>query len=372
MNKEDETLDYLNVEYPSIIICKDDLIKVLSIVQKLSQPNSSSIECSSLSFFPKWDLNTLDLMITNNLTYFKMSVELLGDKSKELKDVFAIKVDFLNKIKPFLRDKVLFYKKDDNLYIRLIDGDLIVNYLVPSVEKLTFTSLIKELIYETRVNSFCNLLSTYKSLQNDFTDKWLTFDGTKVCFCGSTYYAESTLKTPRMCLLFADIDLLVRLAQFYNDCALEIYSTESDIPRLHVKVNNIEIELLNVLSNIQPLTIETLHNKISSVSYSVPTAALNRIFSLGISVPGIDNDYTMKYEDSRLLVILKSSKGDSEFNLVTTEIDTSQSNTSCIKASLSMTGKILNCINSEDTQIALNTIYTTFVGDNIKAIVINE
>ena len=76
------------------------------------------------------------------------------------------------------------------------------------------------------MRSITNLrsLSTYKSLQNDFTDKWLTFDGTKVCFCGSTYYAESALKTPRMCLLFADIDLLVRLAQFYSDCALEIYS----------------------------------------------------------------------------------------------------------------------------------------------------
>ena len=71
---EDETLDYLNVDYPSIVVCKDDLIKTLTLVSKISQPNSSSIECNSLAFVPKWESNTVELMITNDLTYFKISI----------------------------------------------------------------------------------------------------------------------------------------------------------------------------------------------------------------------------------------------------------------------------------------------------------
>ena len=369
---EDETLDYLNVDYPSIVVCKDDLVKTLTLVSKISQPNSSSIECNSLAFVPKWKSNTVDLMITNDLTYFKISIELLGDKTKALEDIFSIRVDFLNKIKPFLKDKVLFYKKGENLYVRLIDGDLLVNYLIPNYSKLTFTSSINSFIYEARVDSFCSLLSTYKSLQNDFADKWLTFDGEKACFCGSTYYVESKIRTPKMCLLFADVDLLIKLVQFYSESTLEFYSTDSIIPKLHIKVDDLEIEILNVLSSMQTSVINSLHDKISNPSYSVPTAALNRIFSLGNSVPDMESDYIMTYREDRLLVILKSSKGSSEFNLVTTELDKSQSDADTVEASLSVVGKILNCINSSQTEIALNKIYTTFVGDNLKAIIINK
>lgn len=315
-----QDLEYLKVNYESIILEKDDLVKTLNLASKIAHTSSSAIECNSITFIPNWNNRTLTLTVTNDLTYFKCKTELLGNGNC-LTDIFSIKVDTLNKLKTFFRDKILIYKKEGEFYIRLLDGDLLVDAKVPNMPKLAFTTVPNKLIFEAKIKSFTELLNSYKIMSDDFSDKWLSFDGEKLSLCGLNFYSETRFRSPLMCLLMQDVDLLIKLNQYYSEDVIQIFSTDSKIPKLYLKVGNIEIEILNVLSNINKTNIEKLSQFISVSSYSIETEALRRILAIAISLSNIDKDCILKVKDDSILVILKTSKGDSEFNLVTQKLE---------------------------------------------------
>lgn len=315
-----QDLEYLKVNYESIILEKDDLIKTLNLASKIAHTSSSAIECNSITFIPNWNNRTLTLTVTNDLTYFKCKTELLGNGNC-LTDIFSIKVDTLNKLKTFFRDKILIYKKEGEFYIRLLDGDLLVDAKVPNMSKLAFTTVPNKLIFEAKIKSFTELLNSYKIMSDDFSDKWLSFDGEKLSLCGLNFYSETRFRSPLMCLLMQDVDLLIKLNQYYSEDIIQIFSTDSKIPKLYLKVRNIEIEILNVLSNINKTNIEKLSQFISVSSYSIETEALRRILAIAISLSNIDKDCILRVRNDSILVILKTSKGDSEFNLVTQKLE---------------------------------------------------
>ena len=315
-----QDLEYLKVDYESIILEKEELIKTLNLASKIAHTSSTAIECNSITFIPNWEHRTLTLTVTNDLTYFKCKTELIG-AGNPLRDVFSIKVETLNKLKSFFRDKILIYKKNNEYYIRLLDGDLLLEARIPNMTKLAFTTVPSNLIFEAKVNTFAELLNSYKIMSDDFSDKWLAFDGEKLSLCGLNFYSETRFRSPIMCLLMQDVDLLIRLNQYYSEDMLQIFSTDSRIPKLYLKIGNIEIEILNVLSNINKTNIEKLSQFISTSSYSIETEALRRVLSIALNLSNIDKDCILKIKDDSILVILKTSKGDSEFNLVTQKLE---------------------------------------------------
>lgn len=315
-----QDLEYLKVDYESIILEKEELIKTLNLASKIAHTSSTAIECNSITFIPNWEHRTLTLTVTNDLTYFKCKTELIG-AGNPLRDVFSIKVETLNKLKSFFRDKILIYKKNNEYYIRLLDGDLLLEARIPNITKLAFTTVPSNLIFEAKVNTFTDLLNSYKIMSDDFSDKWLAFDGEKLSLCGLNFYSETRFRSPIMCLLMQDVDLLIRLNQYYSEDMLQIFSTDSRIPKLYLKIGNIEIEILNVLSNINKTNIEKLSQFISTSSYSIETEALRRVLSIALNLSNIDKDCILKIKDDSILVILKTSKGDSEFNLVTQKLE---------------------------------------------------
>ena len=367
-----EDLSYLKTEYNSIVLEKDELIKVLNLVSKVSHTNSSSIECSCLTFIPDWERKTLVLATTNDLTYFRANVELLGENSNALRDVFSIKIDTLNKIKQFFRNKVLIYKKESEFYIRLLDGDLLIHTAVPNMQRLTFTTSIKELIYENNVEDFTNILSIYSNMTDEYSDKWLSFDTEKLSLCGTTFYAETKLNTPLMCLLMTDVDLIIKLSQYYASSTLQIFSTDSVnyIPRLQLKVANIEIEILNVVSSLNKSTINTLTAFVEEPMYIIETDAVKRVINIALNLIDIEKDLRIKVSDKGIVIILKSSKGDSEFNLNTQKLK--ESSKKEVVLSVNTLNKIIGSINSEKIGICLGKVYTSISSENTRAIILNK
>ncbi|MBQ2639198.1 MAG: hypothetical protein IJF92_00325 [Bacilli bacterium] len=318
-----QDLEYLKTEHNSIILDRDELIKTLNLVSRIAHINSASIECNSLSFIPDWLHRTLTLSITNDLTYFKNKIELIGEDTHKLEDIFSIKIETLNKLKPYFREKILIYKKDSEFYIRLMDGDLLLTTKIPNMTKLAFTTSIENLIFESKVNTFSKLLQSYKNMSDDYSDKWLSFDGEKISLCGLNFYAETIFKSPIMCLLMTDVDLLIRLEQYYSEDIIQIFSTSSQIPKLQIKVGNIEIELLNVLSNINRNNIEKLSAFISTSTYSVPAEAFRRIMNIALTLNDMNKDCLIKVKNDNIVIILNDSKGASEFNLMTQKLERS-------------------------------------------------
>ena len=367
-----EDLSYLRTEYNSIVLEKDELIKTLNLVSKVSHTNSSSIECSCLTFIPDWERKTLTLTVTNDLTYFKNNVELLGESDKALTDIFSIKIETLNKIKQFFRNKVLIYKKESEFYVRLLDGDLLIHTAIPNMQRLYFTSSINSLVYKANVEDFCNILSIYGNMSDDYSDKWLSFDTEKLSLCGTTFYAETKIKTPLMCLLMSDIELIIKLSQYYSSDTIQIFSTDSvnSIPRLQIKVANIEIEVLNVLSSINETTISTLTTFVEEPTHVIETEAIKRIINIAMSLVDIEKDLRIKISDKGIVIILKSSKGDSEFNLNTQKLK--ESNKKEVILSVNTLNKIIGSINSEKIGICLGKVYTSISSENTRAIILNK
>lgn len=366
-----EDLSYLKTEYNYIIIEKDELIKTLDLISKIAHINSTSIECSSLAFIPNWSKRAVTLAVTNDLTYFRNTVELIGEPSKGLTEVFSIKIDTLNKIKLFLKEKILIYKKDSEFFIRLIDGDLLVHTMVPNLNRLAFTSSINELIYQNNVKTFCNYLSPYLNLYNDYSDKWLSFDEEKISLCGLNFYAETDFKSSLMCFLMTDVELFSRLEKYYFDKDIFIYSTDSTIPKVQIKVENIEIEVLNIISSINKSNIEKLSSFISEPEYSVSVDAFKRVMNIAMNLPDIKKDCIIKFKENNIVIILSSSKGDSEFNL-RAQILVEKHNLNEVKLNVDILNKIINSFNSEWVNLALNKVYTTFSSLGVKAIILNK
>lgn len=362
--------DYLKTDYKSLVIDKDELIKTLDLVSRVAQTNSNYIESNSLSFIPDWEHKSLILSVNNTLTYFKNTVEIMGNSNNAIEEAFSIKIDTLNKIKSYFKDKVLIYQKEDNYYIRLIDGDLLLSTKSPDITRLVLPTVAEDTIYEDKVNRFCKILSYYKNMADSYSDKWLSFDGEKLSLCGLNFYAETEIKTPIMCFLMTDVDLLIKLDRYYSDNTIQIFNTLNK-SKLHIKVGSIEIELLNVLSNINKSSIDKLSSFISKTSYSISSEALKRVLNIALSLSEINKDCTIKVKNNNIVIILNDSKGESEFNLMTQKLDF-KSEVEEVKLNVDTLSKIVNSINANQIELALNKIYTTVHGDNIKTIILNK
>lgn len=365
-----EDLDYLRTEYKSVVLDKNELLKTLNLISKVAHINSSSIECNSLTFIPNPNTKTLTLAVTNDLTYFNSKVELLGEKEKCLNKAFSIKVETLNKLKPYFKEKILIFMKENEYYIRLIDGDLLLDTKIPDLTRLSFTTSINKLILEIPIKSFSDTLNFYKKVADDYSDKWISFDGERISLCGLNFYSETKVITPRMCMLISDVDLLTRLEQYYPEENLKIYSTDSKVPKLHIQVGGIEIEILNVISNINTTNIEKLSKYVSNSTYEVETEALNRVLNMATTLSGMERNCILKIKDESIVIILKHSKGDSEFNLRTQKLS-GESEQKEVKLNVNILSKLVSSMNSDRLSLTLNKIYTTIVSDNTKAIILN-
>lgn len=366
-----ENLDYLITEYESFVIDKNDLLKVLDLTSKITRTNSPAITNNSITFILNWNQELVEMCTTNDLTYFRYKAQLLGRKFKCLTGSISIKVDLLNKLKGYYRDKILIYKKDDNYYIRLIDGDLLINVSRVNTSRLSFTEVKQDCLINLSLHSFGKLLNSYRNMMDDYSDKWISFDGERLSLCGINFYAQTEIKTPVMCLLGNDIDMIIKMYKNYNsDRILSVYSTDNKA-KLHLVMDNIEVEILNVISNINLNNINTLSSYIAKPSNIFQVYNMNRIMSLALALPELEKDCNLQLKEDSLLVILKSKKGASEFNLITQKTD-DLSEEKEVLINANTLNKIISAFEEELGGIALNKIYTTVCTDKIKVIILNK
>ena len=366
-----ENLDYLITEYESFVINKNDLLKVLDLTSKITRTNSPAITNNSITFILNWNQELVEMCTTNDLTYFRYKAQLLGRKFNCLTGSISIKVDLLNKLKGYYRDKILIYKKDDNYYIRLIDGDLLINVSRVNTSRLSFTEVKQDCLINLSLHSFGKLLNSYRNMMDDYSDKWISFDGERLSLCGINFYAQTEIKTPVMCLLGNDIDMIIKMYKNYNsDRILSIYSTDNKA-KLHLVMDNIEVEILNVISNINLNNINTLSSYIAKPSNIFQVYNMNRIMNLTLALSELEKDCNLQLKEDSLLVILKSKKGASEFNLITQKTD-DLSEEKEVLINVNTLNKIISAFEEELGGITLNKIYTTVCTDKIKVIILNK
>lgn len=229
----------LVTEYPYIIFMRADIIRVMNLCNKIVQTKSDIAAYNSISLVPVPEFKTLNLYVTNELSHFNYQAELIGDSSEMLKDNISIPFIVLQKIVKLMGNKVLIYKKDNTYYIRLVNGDLILDVRPADMKILTFPGEISTKVADISIDTLgqtVNCILPLLSSEIKGEARRINFTGESAYYNSSFYYIESNLKTPVMCLSYRDADFISRLSKYYKGEMIQIFSVKSDLSRLYFKI----------------------------------------------------------------------------------------------------------------------------------------
>ena len=202
----------LKIGYPYLIFKTDDLIRVMNLCNKIVQPKSDNPAYNTISIVPVPAFKTVNFYVTNDLSHFSYQAELIGESENMLNETISISFMNLQKIVKLAGSKILIYKKDNNIYIRIIDGDLLVDYRQIEKQYLEFPGTVKEKVAELGVNNIGRIVNAALPLLNAELRgdvKRINFTGDRAYFNSSFYYLESLINSPK-------ISLSLRDAEFFN------------------------------------------------------------------------------------------------------------------------------------------------------------
>ena len=373
---EENTKSEINliVEYPYLIFKTDDLIRAMNLCNKVIQPKSDNPIYNTLSIAPVPKMKVVNFYATNDLSHFSFQSELIGEPDKMLDEVFSISFLSLQKIVKLAGNKVLFYKKDNNLYIRIIDGDLLVDHRYVDMKYLSFPGEVKEKIAEIGVGNIGKIVSCALPLLNSELRgdvKRINFTGDRAYFNSSFYYIESTIASPRMSLSIRDVEFIGKLYKYYKDKTIQIYKVESNLSRLFLKVGNISYMLINSVSAISNLLIDQISSIMSPIEAIVNYDRLNKITTLATMLPNSTGNIGLSFSDGKLIAKIGSTKGESSMSF-DTKIQKEHIYSREIFVKAETLHRLLNAFNGIDKiGIALSDLGITLESNGIKAIMMH-
>ena len=255
----------LEVDYPYIIFYRSDLVRAMNLCNKIVQPKSNTTTYNSISLVPVPFDKCIWFYATNELSHFRYRAELLGDMKETWDFPISIPLTILQKLVKLMGNKVLLYKKEENLYIRLLDGDLLLDLRQADMTILTFPGDVsdKDKIAELKINTIGSVVNNILPLlQAEIRGeaKRISFTGDKAYYNSSFYYIETSIKTPRMTLSLRDADFINKLFKYYKNDEIQIFSVKSNLSRLFLKINNIEYEFINSINSISDIITQQMNN----------------------------------------------------------------------------------------------------------------
>ena len=364
----DKSID-LSTDYPCLIFKRDDLVRVINLCNKMILSKSDISEYNSISFFKS--LYTLNFYVTNELSHFRYEAELIGDLTKCIEEPFSISLIILQKIVRLMGNKVLIYNKEGKFYIRLLDGDLLVDARPVRKDIVLIPGDTKDKVAELSLSNFgkaCYSILPLISSEtiNDF--KKLYFTGNKMYFKSSFYYIDGDIKTPEMCLSFRDVEFISRLFKYYKDNNIILFSVNTSLSRYRLIMDNIEYQFINSRASEMSLVIDEMDKLIKEPEISISYDKLYRVISLATNLPGINNTVSMKYTSDKLNLNIINNNGTSNFNFPIEKLVQGRLFGKEIILNSIILKRLLSAFsNSQNINIALDDLGVTIKTDFIRA-----
>lgn len=365
----------LKTEYPYLIFNRNDLVRAMNLVSKLIKTKSEVSDYNSISFVPVSYNKKILFYATNDLSHFRMSTELLGEPEEFLKESFSIPLIVLQKLVKLMGNKVLIYKKESFYYIRLLDGDLLLDTRPINEKIIFFPGEVQDKIAELSLSGFGSIVNSILPLLNSEIkgeSKKILFTGEKAYYNSSFYYIEAKLETPKISLSLNDSEFINKLYKYYRDKSILLFNVKSDVPRLFLKLDNIEYQFINSNSSMSTLMTQQMNNIIKNIECMMNYDRFNKIITLATSLPNSTGNINLAYDDNKLKISIVSIKGDSNFNLsIDKEEDVTLYNKPVLINASTLKRLLSSFGNAEKIGIALGDKSTTFEYRNIKAIIMN-
>lgn len=361
----------LNVDYPYIAFNRDDLIRAMNLCNKVVQQKSDITTYNSISIVTSIAFNSVYFYATNELSHFRYRADLLGDKDKMLDMNISIPIIILQKLVRLMGNKVLIYKKDLNLYIRLLDGDLLLDLRLSDMNILKFPGEVKDKICDLNVDTIGNVINMMLPLLNIEVRgeaRRIFLTGEEAYYYSSFYYIESKIKTPVIALSFKDAEFISKLYKYYKDSQLQLFSVSSEVPRMYLKLGDIEYLFMNNYKSVSSLIISQMEKVVKHSEVTLNFDKLYRVVNLATSLPSSTGNIELNYKDNKLVISIVSVKGNSNFNIPIIEAsDDLYNKPALVKADTLKT--LLSSFNEANTVgLAISDLGITIESNNVKAI----
>ena len=367
----------LEVDYPYIIFYRSDLVRAMNLCNKIVQPKSNTTTYNSVSLVPVPFDKCIWFYATNELSHFRYRAELLGDMKETWDFPISIPLTILQKLVKLMGNKVLLYKKEENLYIRLLDGDLLLDLRQADMTILTFPGDVsdKDKIAELKINTIGSVVNNILPLlQAEIRGeaKRICFTGDKAYYNSSFYYIETSIKTPRMTLSLRDADFINKLFKYYKNDEIQIFSVKSNLSRLFLKINNIEYEFINSINSISDIITQQMNSIVKEPEVMVSYDRLYRTVTLATTLPYSTGDVILKYNKDKLQTSIISNRGNSDFSFATEVLTENKLYDKEVLVRAETLRRLLTSFNEADKlSIALADLGITLEYKNIKAIMMH-
>lgn len=365
----------LNVNYPYIIFDTYDLLRTINLCNKLILQKSNNFSYNSISLVPVLEYKTLYFYVTNELSHFRYRTELLGDINEMLNEYISIPLITLQKLVKLMGNKVLIYKKDNNYYLRLQNGDLLLDVYKANENIIFFPSEPDLKLLEIPVSNLGNIVDAMLPLLNyeiSSENKRINFTEEKAYFNSSSYYIESNINTPKLSLSLKDAEFISKLNKYYKNDNMILFNTKSTLPRLFIKLDKIEYEFINSINSISKLLTDQINTSIKPIEATLNYLDLYKVVNLATNLPSSTGNIKLKYKDNFLIISITSAKGDSNFSIPIEKISNNLYKDEIIIRATLLKKLLLSFTKSENINIALNNISITIENDFSKAILMTN
>lgn len=311
----------LNVSYPHLIFKREDLINAMSLCNKLIQQKSDYTIYKSISFIPVKEYRALHLYSTNELYHFRYTAELINADNILIDNIF-IPLVILQKLVKLMGNKVLLYKKEDNYYIRLLDGDLLLDCRPANMDILQFPGTPTDKVADLPIDSLGSVINSILPILNSDLkgeNRRLSFTGEKAYFNSTLQYIESEISTPKLSLTIRDSEFINKLSSIYKGKMLKVYNCS--LPnRIFVMVGSVRYQFYNSIGSVSDIFTNQMNRVISLTEMTVDYDKLFRVVNLATTLPGSSGNIKLWYESDTLKLSIISTKGESNFSIPSNKV----------------------------------------------------
>lgn len=358
-----------DIEFQHLLISRDELFKVLKVIGPIVNLKSTRNIPKALTLF--WENDTLKYLITDDLAYFTKEVHLLN-KENVLKETLCIPLNILQAAIKSFANNILIYKNENNYYIRLLTGDLILDLVTPEEALLKRPGNIGEELMYTSASSLGDALKVVLPIVSCETipeKRKLTFINNEIEFNTGKFLISYKIEIPDMKISYKTAEFLKGMCSLYEG-AVYFYKDKSIVNRIHIKCQGIEyttsigVESLNnnIGNFIDKRTVESGIWVNKNQLDSIVTLASNLNYAVG--------NIIFKFNGEDINIEIPNTRGTSTFKVSKESGTLLKENSNKVMVLSKSFKKLLNSFGSSTVYIILNEDSVTLISGAITGVLL--